>query len=1111
MKGHLHHLAAGYCLMLLFVVAAAAQSNGTVPAAPAEETPRPAAIEESPLPTFMLPDKNGKLVEVPGFTFEDFERAWRLLQGLTQQDPRPRFSIQWLSLAGEVSDGHAELLLTAQIHVRDQHWVRVPLRLDQAMVREPLEADDSFEAFLHPQPDVEGYVCYLRGEPDQRHSVKLKLLVPLSTVGDRTRLALRLPRATASELKLTIPMGEVVAEVSEGATLLPPAATGDATELTILGVGGDFRLSWHQPEADAGAAPVVLQADGAVSARMDGQTIAWNANVSVRSFGAPFDRFQMRLPPHAQLVPDNWSGYSVSPVDSPDADPAVGRLVEVRLDKKTSGPVEVRVAARRAAEGVPPDDWADLAGFAVVDAVRQWGHVAVVVPSDWQVLWGTQRGVQRIDQLPEPLRRDEVVAGFEYSMQPALLQARLVPKTTRLSVDPEYVVLAGPERVDLRARLRYSIRGAKVFALDVDLPGWELDAVEPENLIALDGVELDADGRLHVPLLQPTRGDLEIVVLAHRKTAPPAGEGESVPLELPLPRPQADATGPAFLAVLADDNLELAPDPARTSGLVRQRTVPALELPARQQAPLYYRSELADALFAASIRRLPQRIEATTESRVALRASRAEVEQRFEYVVLHEPTDRFLLEVPESLLAAEAVEVLYEGDAVALRPLKDPAGEGEEPLVVVQAELPETRIGPCELVLRYSVPLPPLPERGWVPVAVPLIAPHSTEPSGNRLVLEEGAELFAELSDDAWDRSDRAAAVEPSEREGALFASAGRRCEVRLRIGPPDMQALGTTVVERAWVQTWLIRTDRSDRQDRAVFRVLTDRRRLEARLPQGTAMEHVLVWLDGERLESFSIDGNRLYIPLPGNGTPQTYHLELGYHFLEPIERQGLLSVELPQLGEQVWLRRMYWQLVLPRHEHVIVAPDGFTSESPWAWKGSLFARQPLLEQPELEQWAGAAARTPVSHETNRYLFSMSGYPREAVLRTANRSWIVLGASGLALVAGLVLIYVPAGRHPATLFAVAVGLACVGALYPAPTLLVAQAAGLGLALTLLAGLLERSVARRHSVLPPQEPGLPPEGDSTLTQHEAGWPGDPTTTQTAAFGIGPESPQDALS
>ncbi len=1102
---------AGFCLAVVLVVPVAGQPE-VLPNPPNGGSTTAESIAESPLTTFVFRDEGGNLVEMPNFSFSDFERAYKLLRGLTQQDPRPRYSIQWLSLVGEATNSHAELLLTVRVVTRDRHWVRIPLRLDQAMAQEPLKASDSAEAFLHPEPEGEGYVCYLRGDPDQQHTLELRLLVPLSAGGRRTQFALRLPRATASELKLTVPLEELEAEVSEGTTLLPPARAGNGTELTVLGVGGDFRLLWRRPDAETAAMPIVLQADGTISTRMDGQAVIWNAAVSVRSFGAPFDRFQLRLPPQSKLVPDSTAEYSITAVDTEAAESAAGQMVEVRLDKKTSGPVEVRLAAQRPIEEEPPDGWIDLTGFAVRGAVRQSGHLAVAVPNEWQVIWGPQRGVNRVAQLPEPLRREDVVAGFEYSTQPALLQARLVPKTTRLSADPEYVILVGAERIDLRARLRYSIRGANVSALRVSLPGWQLDDIEPDTLVALDGVEMNEDGDLHIPLLQPVRGDLEIGISAHRETPPPPAEDEPVSIHLPLPRPEADTSSAALVILVPDDNVDVVPDSEHTAGLVRQRSAPPIELPVRQRAPLIFRAETSEAVFAASIQKLPQRIEVSTSSRITPHSTGARVQQQFDYTILHEPAHSFRLEVPASLAADGALEVHHEGLALPTRPFEsDHADESAEDgaSVILQVELQEPCIGSCQLTLAYAVPLPS-PTHGWTAASIPLVAPHDGAPGTNRLSWLEGGDLSTEVADDAWKRLEVMEMPRPTASGEMVYTSTGRPLHISLRVGPPGILEPGTTVVERAWVQTWLIRTDRSDRQDRAVFRLRSSRNRLEVHLPQGIAMEQVFVWLNGERVEKFAVDGTRLYIALPGDGTPRTHFLELGYHFLEPTEREGAIAVELPQVSEQVWNRRMYWQLVLPRQEHIVVAPDGFTSESPWSWTGHLFARQPLMEQPELEQWSGALKRTPVSQDTNRYLFSASGYPREAVLRTANRSWIVLGASGLSLVAGLLLIYVPASRHPATLFAVAIGLAGAGAMYPAPTLLIAQAASLGLGLTLLAGLLERSVARRRTTLPATGALADAGSDSTLTQPTAVRSTDPPSTQTVSLGAKSELPQDAF-
>ncbi|MDZ7619379.1 MAG: hypothetical protein U1E05_20455, partial [Patescibacteria group bacterium] len=135
-------------------------SPSAAPAASSSAEQR--AVEESPLTTYVFRDDVGNLVEMPNFSFSDFEKAYKLLQGLTQQDPRPRFSIQWMSLAGEAHEDHASMELTARVLVRERNWVRVPLRLDQAMVREPLETSEAVEAYLHPESEGEGYVCYLR-------------------------------------------------------------------------------------------------------------------------------------------------------------------------------------------------------------------------------------------------------------------------------------------------------------------------------------------------------------------------------------------------------------------------------------------------------------------------------------------------------------------------------------------------------------------------------------------------------------------------------------------------------------------------------------------------------------------------------------------------------------------------------------------------------------------------------------------------------------------------------------------------------------------------------------------------------------------------------------
>jgi len=80
------------------------------------------------------------------------------------------------------------------------------------------------------------------------------------------------------------------------------------------------------------------------------------------------------------------------------------------------------------------------------------------------------------DDLPESLRRKDLVAGFEYFGQPNSLMARVVARNTRVSVEPQYTYHVAAERTDLEARLKYTIRGARLYKLDLDIPGWEIDS-----------------------------------------------------------------------------------------------------------------------------------------------------------------------------------------------------------------------------------------------------------------------------------------------------------------------------------------------------------------------------------------------------------------------------------------------------------------------------------------------------------------------------------------------------------------------------------------------------------------------------------------------------------
>ncbi|MFZ5831087.1 MAG: hypothetical protein ACOY3P_13430, partial [Planctomycetota bacterium] len=1002
----------------------------------------PSTVEEAGPPIYYLPDKDGKLQAVLGFTLEEFERLYRLKHEMVLPDQRPLFSLQRIQATGRAAGDRAELDIRLWVQLRDGQWNRVPLRLNGALLKGPAEYKGAGEHFLHFEEEGEGYVSWIRGEAGGQHEVALKVVVPLSVLGNQTRLRLAFPRATTSELSLTTSVPIALGEVSEGATLQTTAAASPqpGTRFTAFGISGDFQLTWRRPTPGRRGAETVLEAATDIFVRLDSRSIDSEATISVQSYGGAFDAFRVQLPPGAELVPTATSGYTVGPA-SGSAAAGSPRVVEVRLEQKTSGPVDVRLTTRAPVTATKTEPWSELAGFEVMGAARQSGKIAVAATSDWQVLWGASRGVRQTDASPEMLRREDVVTAFEYFVQPFSLPVRLAARRTRISVEPEYRVLVTAEEARLDATFKYSVRGARVPSLEISLADWVLDDVGPEDRVAWDGVEVDDDQVWTIPLLSPDSGPIELTLKAHW----PIVDGASN-FAIKLPLPKAATVAPAALTVATADNVELTPDLKATKGLVR-------ELPANAgSGQLLYRGEAAEAVFAAQFQVQPQKVEVVQTTHVEVAPDEGRVEQHLAYSIAYEPADRIILYVPDELAGSDYLDVLVNGipQPAILEP-GDPPNPELSPVVVT---LPEPMIGACDVLVRFPLSVPAAIDEDWTPLTVPLVVPADEMVAQHEAVVvaAPGLELSAQSS--AW-RELESADVDTGRQWSGAAAPGVDRLELALRRGANPESS--STVIEQAFVQTWF---GQVTRQDRAVFRVSSNGEQVTLRIPAGAADEELYVMVDGQRVMPKRRSPGLHEVPLPTDGGIRQHLLEARYYFPSTAAHGARERVELPRLEGDVWVRRLYWQLALPKQQHLLGVPPGLVQELIWGWTGWTWGRRPTLEQPELEQWCGAPNRTPLPAETNRYLFSTFGPVAEVEIVTVSRPLLVMVASGAVLAFGLLLIYVPILRHPITLFLGAVAILATGVLYPQSTLLLAQAALLGLALVLLASILKMLVNR---------------------------------------------------
>ena len=282
-------------------------------------------------------------------------------------------------------------------------------------------------------------------------------------------------------------------------------------------------------------------------------------------------------------------------------------------------------------------------------------------------------------------------------------------------------------------------------SVDLSIPGWELDEVGPDGLIAVDGVNVSS-GTVSIPLLQPTSGPMELLLRAHRTI-----EAGAASITVPLPQPHTSMAGPASLAVMAADNVELTPDNQAIEGLVRQRSVPAMKLPERQQEPLYYHGTGGAAVFAAGFHVYTQQINTDAAAQITIAEQMATVEQRLSYSVAYEPISRLTLAVPRSLATGKRFRVLHDGKPLAPVVVADES-DGKDAMapVPVRVTLPDPHIGAFDLMLQYALPIAE-PKRGReLAISVPLAMPEDGAIVANSVVVKAARTTRVSLREDGW-------------------------------------------------------------------------------------------------------------------------------------------------------------------------------------------------------------------------------------------------------------------------------------------------------------------------------------------------------------------------
>jgi hypothetical protein len=1069
---------------LLAVACAAVVAPAQSPSGPGA----PSRVEERKPEIFYLENDSGGLVPVPGFRYRDFVELLRLKEGLPGPAQPPAAVLEEIRVQADlaaVAEGTCPATVVCTIRQARRGWVEVPLGCAGLILTQPPRHDGPGRLLVDAAPEGRGYRAWLDAAPEPgeepRHTVTLEGRIPVDAPGVREVIVLHMPAATASavELRSARTDPEVVVQPPPAERRVRAREAGGA-EVTLSGVVGTTTISvGARPAADAGRAPVAEAMVESV-VRIDGRDAVTQARIRLGGLTDATPTVRITLPPATTLrsvrTPAAVIGRAGT-AEAPTVDVTVvrgpdgGAVVELECQR----PLERSANAKEAGPF-------ELGGFAVegIEPWRQWGRISLVVEGDWQAVWS--EGLRRVDP-PAAGRRPGLVAAFAYDMQPASLKVRVLPRRSRVVIEPEYRYDVSAERVAMYARLGVAASGAPATEITVDVdPTWAIDEVGPATVVDVAGVTVEG-GRMRIPFAQPLVGNAVVEIRGGRTV-----ERDAEQLAWRLPVPSSGLVGPATVVVGADSDIELLPDNDRIKGLVRQ-TAAALARTDTDAVVLAYRLDARQGDFAATRRYLPRRVDATVAVQAVMDEAATVVTETLRLRVLHVPLEFVELLVPEAVAAGGSLEV-RQGDWV-LDPVEVPeAAAADVPAGMrrVRAILPGQLLGTGEVDVKYMLPTPAVPPETTVAHDLPLVLPLAARITRQTVALDAPERWSVEVRGDAWRR-------DPSPQPAAvsrIWSTIRQQDVVPLALAVRRGATSGGVVIDAALLRTTVL-GDRRD--DVFTYAISGAADRLELTLPAGAAE----IRLDGRAVVAAARADGGVAIDLPPGGAGR-WMLEvrrLGSQegaWSRLAARFGLpvrVPLEPPRFAADVVERRFYWEVDSRADEWLFGAPASWTSQQQWRWSGPMPDRTPVVSRQALASWVQTAAaateppRGSVEPESlgRRVVYSGVGRPGVAAPWLLPLWFLVLVCSGTVLMVGMLCLSYPALRRPAPLLALAAAAVLAAAAAPDVAVLAAVAAVPGALLLVMAWALQRFTGEASTRL--GAPAAPSPAASSLTRAAA--------------------------
>ncbi len=951
------------------------------------------------------------------------------------------------------------------------------------------------------------------------YRLTLELCFTVESFGDEYRFAATFPPSAGSQMRLEVPLSDLqLGSVSGAVALAPSPFSESSTEIKLRGLGrsGEKTVaSWRKSSVKTVETQVVYQVENAsIRVELSPRETFYDVALPIRVFGGETDVFYVVLPPDAMLIPDeiyavdeNGASLDLLGVRTLNGDdPSIGselrfdaeeidasaKIVEARLVKSiafASLRLKARVSLREPTDSSKESNsnafrsTRSISGFSLLGAAKQYGTIRTTNTQELDFSVVASYGAA-------PSNEETATEGeesFRLFSQPFELQAQAYERKGVVNVKPEYQILIGTRTAKLRARFQYAVYGEKIKEVRVDLRDWILTTVETTDLVNLDNLTIDkTTGETILSLKTPSDGEIVVDLTASRGLD---GTDESE-ISLEIPNPVGDWVESAIVVVASDDNVQNVPIPESCVGLtskLARSITPTLETPQTTQKPYYYLArqrfvkvdeEDAESKYVAKIKRLKQEIDVKVDVETTISTKgETKVRQTFIYDVKYEPLDSLSIRTPSRLLelsgSRRALNLKYFLDGKPVPPQNLQSSTDDDNSVTRRVIFDSPKIGACELTVQYEYAPLDVRSGSTSRIDLDLMQPEEGKLLSNDLTIVSpvGVELtYQEIEGRAWKLSETTQENDGTTKQtrfNSVKFETGARFTATLKL----KEGLNSTIVERAWIQSWLAD---GKRVDRAAYRIFCDLDFVEICLPLQADLDRIVFAVDGKTIginanaqDSLIDKKNRvLRVPVPKGKESKEFTLELSYVASNALGSYGRRNVQFPTFVDpSVWIQRVYWQVLTPFNLHIVSNPQNWTPEFFLKQSGiGIYNRIESISQDELCEWIGVESRRPIPDEVNSYLFSCFDEKESARFYLVDRAVLILIGSGTTLILGLGLIYFPIVRSRIALLLIGTVLLALGAFRPTLAAIFLQTTAFGVGLVLFVLVLTSLASFRENI-----------------------------------------------